>query len=126
MRSEPEPMETTRTQTVKVAIYNQTYNLRADGNAEYIQQLAAYVDRHMREIASKTLTVDSLKVAILAALLIADELHQMKQRYEQLDAQLAQRSAEAGELLDQVLKNYRSGDRRAGDMSDAASELRHP
>jgi len=126
MRSEPEPMETTRTQTVKVEIYNQTYNLRADGNAEYIQQLAAYVDRHMREIASKTLTVDSLKVAILAALLIADELHQMKQRYEQLDAQLAQRSAEAGELLDQVLKNYRSGDRRVGDTSDVASELRHP
>ncbi len=100
-------MDQTQTQSVKVEIYNQTYNIRGNGDSEYIIRLADYVDRRMREIASTTLTVDSLKVAILAALHIADELHQMKQRYEQLDVQLAQRSAEAGELLDQVLKTYR-------------------
>jgi len=113
-------METTQTQTVKVEIYNQTYNLRADGNNEYIAQLAEYVDRRMREIASTTLTVDSLKVAILAALYIADELYQLKRRYEQLDAQLAQRSAEAGELLDQVLKSYRLDTRKPDGLSEAA------
>lgn len=100
-------MDQAQTQSIKVEIYNQTYNIRGNGDSEYIVQLAEYVDRRMREIASATMTVDSLKVAILAALHIADELHQMKQRYEQLDAQLAQRSAEAGELLDQVLKSYR-------------------
>ena len=58
----------------------------------------------MREISSGTLTVDSLKVAILAALHIADELHRLKQTYEQADAQLATRSAECAEMLDRLLK----------------------
>ncbi len=58
----------------------------------------------MREISSGTLTVDSLKVAILAALHIADEFHQLKIQQEQSDAQLASRSAECSEMLDRVLK----------------------
>jgi cell division protein ZapA len=113
-------MDSTQTQSVKVEIYNQTYNIRGDGNSDYIVQLAELVDRRMREIASATLTVDSLKVAILAALQIADELQQMRRRYEQLDVQLAQRSAEAGELLDQVLKSYRSLERRLDGPLDAS------
>mgnify|MGYP001332560714 CR=1 FL=1 len=91
-------------QSIRVEIYNQTYNIRSDGDNEYIMRLAEYVDRKMREIASGTLTVDSLKVAILAALHIADELHQLKRQQEQTDAQLASRSAECAEMLDRVLK----------------------
>jgi cell division protein ZapA len=93
------------TQNVRVEIYNQTYNIRGDGNSEYIIQLADYVDRRMREVASATLTVDSLKVAILAALYIADELHQLKKRYEQMDAQVSQKTTEYGDLIDQILKS---------------------
>jgi cell division protein ZapA len=58
----------------------------------------------MREISSGTLTVDSLKVAILAALHVADELHRLKNVHEQADAQLATRSAECAEMLDKLLK----------------------
>ena len=65
---------TTSSPTIRVEIYNQTYNIRSDGDTEYIIQLAEFVDSRMREISSGTLTVDSLKVAILAALHIADEL----------------------------------------------------
>ena len=91
-------------QSIRVEIYNQTYNIRSDGDNEYIMQLAEYVDGKMREISSGTLTVDSLKVAILAALHIADEFHQLKTSQEQTDAQLASRSAECAEMLDRVLK----------------------
>jgi cell division protein ZapA len=99
-------METTTTAapTIRVEIYNQTYNIRSDGDSEYLMQLADFVDGRMREISSGTLTVDSLKVAILAALHIADELHRMKQTYEQADSQLATRSAECAEMLDRLLK----------------------
>jgi cell division protein ZapA len=99
-------METTTTSapTIRVEIYNQTYNIRSDGDSEYLMQLADFVDARMREISSGTLTVDSLKVAILAALHIADELHRMKQTYEQADSQLATRSAECAEMLDRLLK----------------------
>jgi cell division protein ZapA len=91
-------------QSIRVEIYNQTYNIRSDGDNEYIMRLAEYVDSKMREISSGTLTVDSLKVAILAALHIADEFHQLKSHQEQSDAQLASRSAECAEMLDRVLK----------------------
>jgi cell division protein ZapA len=97
-------MEATSSPTIRVEIYNQTYNIRSDGDTEYIIQLAEFVDSRMREISSGTLTVDSLKVAILAALHIADELHRLKHMHEQADSQLAARSAECAEMLDRLLK----------------------
>lgn len=92
-------------QTIRVEIYNQTYSIRSDGDNEYIQELAEYVDRKMREISSGTLTVDSLKVAILAALHIADEFYQLRHSQAQTDSQLATRSSECSEMLDKLLKN---------------------
>ncbi|CAN5728403.1 cell division protein ZapA [soil metagenome] len=100
-RPDPESAE----QTIRVEIYNQNYSIRSDGDNEYIHRLAEYVDGKMRDISSGTLTVDSLKVAILAALHIADEFHQLKNQQQQVDAQLASRSAECTELLDRVLKH---------------------
>ena len=97
-------MDAASTPTIRVEIYNQTYNIRSDGDSEYITQLAEFVDARMREISSGTLTVDSLKVAILAALHIADELHRLKRLHEQADSQLASRSTECAEMLDRLLK----------------------
>jgi len=94
--------------TIKVEIYDQAYTVRSDGDPEYLKQLAEYVDQRMREISSGTLTVDSRKVAILAALYIADELHQLRRAHEQADEQLATRSSECSELLDRLLKTPRS------------------
>src|SRR5215212_11879108 len=91
-------------QSIRVEIYNQNYSIRSDGDNEYIMDLADYVDGKMRDIASGTLTVDSLKVAILAALHIADEYHQLKNAQAQTDAQLGSRSSECAEMLDRILK----------------------
>ena len=60
----------TEEKSLRVEIYNQTYSIRSDGDNQYILNLADYVDKKMRDISSGTLTVDSLKVAILAALLL--------------------------------------------------------
>lgn len=92
-------------QTIRVEIYNQTYSIRSDGDNEYIQTLAEYVDGKMREISSGTMTVDSLKVAILAALHIADEFYQLKLTQTNIDTQLATRSSECSEMLDKLLKH---------------------
>jgi len=92
-------------QSIQVEIYNQSYSIRSDGDNEYVVRLAEYVDSKMREIASGTLTADSLKVAILASLYIADEYHRLKQQLTQSDELLASRSAECTEMLDRVLKN---------------------
>ncbi len=92
------------TQTVEVRIYGQVYNIRGDGNSAYISELAAYVDRKMREVMSSTHTVDSLRVAILSALNIADELFQANRRLEQLDAVVGERSSDYANLIDSVLR----------------------
>lgn len=56
-----------------VTIYGRTYQLRGGGEADYLRQLAARVDAKMRDVAAATGTADTLKVAILAALNLADE-----------------------------------------------------
>src|ERR1700744_854090 len=71
------------TQFVTVDIYDQTYRLRGQDPA-YIQQLAEIVDTKMRAVAAQGKSVDSLRVAVLAALNIADELSTMEQRYNTL------------------------------------------
>jgi len=66
-------MERPSSHLIQVEIFGQSYNLRGEGDSSYLQELAGFVDRRMREVADATGTVDSLKVAILAALNIADE-----------------------------------------------------
>ena len=63
---------------VKVQIFGQTYTIRGELDERYVQKLAAYVDAKMSAIADVTTTVDTQKVAVLAALAIADELHTMR------------------------------------------------
>jgi cell division protein ZapA len=76
---------------VKIEIYDQAYNVNADQNEEHLQALAAYVDAKMREVASATRIVDSLKVAVLASLNIADELFMLRERQQEIDGPLRQR-----------------------------------
>jgi len=65
-------LATRAAEPVKVEIYDQVYNLRGT-DAEYISKLAEYVDTKMRTVAEQTATIDSLRLAVLAALNIADE-----------------------------------------------------
>ena len=60
-----------------VTIYGKTYHLRGD-DPGYLHQLAREVDQRMREVAEATGTADTLNVAILAALNIADECLQAR------------------------------------------------
>jgi cell division protein ZapA len=98
-------MSNSPTQTIKVVIYNQTYNLRSGHDPAYIQELASFVDQRMNEIARATMTVDSLRVAILAALQIADELYQTRRQIKETEREIAERSARYAELLDQFLRS---------------------
>jgi|SRR5689334_3599191 cell division protein ZapA len=67
--------------SVQVEIFGQFYNVRADGDPESIRELARFVDGKMREIAERAPTVDPQKIAILAALNIADELFRNRERH---------------------------------------------
>lgn len=90
--------------TIRVEIYDQTYNLRGVEDEEYIRELAAYVDAKMREISEATHTVDSLRVAVLTALHIADELHSERGRPGETNEELRRRAGRCLELIDSALK----------------------
>jgi cell division protein ZapA len=92
-------------QSIRVVIYDQEYFMRGDLNREYIEKLAQYLDGKMRSIAERTRTVDTLRVAMLAALNVADEYHQMKARYEEVAQQMDQKVGEYSDALDKILKD---------------------
>lgn len=115
--------DTSSATSIRIEIYNQTYSIRSiDGDSEYIMRLAEYVDGKMREISSKTLTVDSLKVAILAALQVADEFHRLKNLHEKADEELASRSAECAEMLDRLLKAKATEEQQAEEQANAVTQ----
>jgi len=88
---------------LKIEIFDQSYNLNTDGNEEYIQELAAYVDGKMREVAEATRMADSLKVAVLAALNIADELHSLREGQQRLEGPIRQRVEKCVAIVEKAL-----------------------
>jgi cell division protein ZapA len=90
---------------VKIDIYDQSYNVNAEQNIEYVTELAAYVDLKMREVAEATRTVDSLKVAVLAALNIADELFAVRERQQQIEGPLRKRVENCVALVEKAIEH---------------------
>jgi cell division protein ZapA len=64
---------------VHVEIFGLTYTVRAGADAGYVEKLASYVDEKMREVSRGSGAVDSVRVAVLAALNIADECFRQKE-----------------------------------------------
>ena len=90
-------------QVTAVKIFNQTYQVSSGGDPEYVKQLARYVDQVMTEVFENTSAVDSLKVAVLAALNIADERFAARQQLETLDDTVTEKSEEMITLLDPLV-----------------------
>jgi len=92
--------------SVRVEIYDQTYQLRGS-DPEYIGKLAEYVDTKMRVISQQASTVDSLRVAVLAALNIADEYLILKSKYDSIASDYHSRAEQLSGALDEVLEEAR-------------------
>ena len=97
------------TTSVSVDIYDQTYHLRAS-DTDYVQKLAAMVDGKMRAVSANGNTVDSLRVAVLAALNIADELLRLQEQTRDLRGSMSEtqttlrsRANSLSGLLDSIL-----------------------
>ena len=108
------------TEPISVSIYDQVYHLRGT-DPTYIQHLAELVDSKMRAVSAHGGTVDSLRVAVLASLNIADELECLRERYAELAGSVTQtqttmrsRSASLAGMLDEVFDEVDAPVRRAG------------
>jgi cell division protein ZapA len=87
--------------TTEVEIFGTVYHVRGNDDEKHLQELAAAVDRKMREIADQTATVETVKIAILAALNLADELFQAKRTRDGERVEIQERMvALTGELND--------------------------
>jgi len=69
---------------VHVEIFGQTYAVQAGGEPGYVEQLAGFVDGQMREVSRAAGAVDSVRIAVLAALNIADELFRARGKADEV------------------------------------------
>ncbi len=100
---------------VVVDIYDQVYQLRGT-DPQHIERLAGIVDAKMRAVSAHGATVDSLRVAVLAALNIADELMTLRARFDAVTGSLSQaqnnvrtRTGSLAGMLDEVLEERKAG-----------------
>lgn len=90
---------------MKIEIFDQTYNVQADGDEAYLRELAAFVDQKMRTVADATRQVDSMRVAVLSALNIADELFTLRKHQHELEGPFRQRIEKCVNLVEKALEN---------------------
>jgi cell division protein ZapA len=88
---------------IPVEIHGQRYPIRSTLDPEYVARLAAYVDEKLRAAADATPTSDSVRLAVLTALNIADELFRCRAVTNARNGELAARAGELERLLDRLL-----------------------
>ncbi len=85
---------------VHVKIYDREYTLRTSGDADRLRFLCACLDKKMREAAAASGSVDTLRVAVLAALSLADELYRSQEALQKMDDTVGRRSLACVTMLD--------------------------
>jgi cell division protein ZapA len=90
--------------TVQVEIFGEVYTVRGSDENGYLQELADLVDRKMREVAEHV-KGDTARIAILAALNLADELFQIQSRQEGERVEIREKVAALTEELTHALES---------------------
>jgi len=89
----------TKKHSVKVMIGGEEYTVRSDLPPEYTREVAAYVDRALKQVLSQGPIVETHKAAILAALDITNELFQARKGEREVAARLAALADDLARLL---------------------------
>ncbi len=85
---------------VNVKIFGQEFTIKGEDSPAYVESLAQFVDKKMREVASASSVITSHKVAMLTAINIADELFRLRKELEDKDQQVRSKAADLIGLLD--------------------------
>jgi cell division protein ZapA len=88
---------------VSVEIHGLRYPIRSALEPSYVAELATYVDAKMQAAADETVTGDSVKVAVLAALNIADEYFRSREHDDASVDEVARRVESIEALLDRAI-----------------------
>ena len=90
--------------SVRVKIYDRDYTLRTQGDPERLRSVCADLDKRMREIAASSGAVDTFKVAVLAAISLADDLQRCRDELHRFDESVGKRSLACVTMLDRIFK----------------------
>lgn len=94
---------------VSVEIHGLRYPIRSTLEASYVAELATYVDAKMHAAADETATGDSVKIAVLAALNIADEYFRSREHDHAAGDDASRRVADIEALIDRAISVARAG-----------------
>jgi len=86
----------------EVNIFGQTYHVQGEGDTEQAREAAALVDEKMNLIASQVRSPDRFRVAVLAALHLADEYLTARRQLAGIEQDVARRSEQIAALLDKL------------------------
>jgi cell division protein ZapA len=89
---------------IEVEIFGQTFTVNSEDDEKYVTQLASYVDQRMRQIGGTAKTAVPLRVAIMAAMSIADEYHKVSRREAEIEQEAVRLSSVLLERLEQSEK----------------------
>jgi len=92
-----------RNEVTRVNIFGREYTIRGAGSPAYIAEIAHYVDMKMRQMTDNATMASTAKVAIFAALNIADELYQKRDNYEELEESQSSELTHLADRIEQVL-----------------------
>lgn len=95
-------------QVVHVDIHGQRYAVRSDLDPQYVAELAAFLDDRMRAAARELASADPLRIAVIAALNIADELRRARLDASSAEGQLRLRAEQLEQIVDTVLDQART------------------
>ncbi|MCF7803598.1 MAG: cell division protein ZapA [Candidatus Marinimicrobia bacterium] len=92
---------------VHLKIFGEEYTVKSKADEDYLQTVASYVDRHMREISENLpASQPMLRIAILAAMNISDEVFEMREQLDKLEQAHESKAKELTSKIDEVLTKY--------------------
>jgi cell division protein ZapA len=88
---------------VQVDVQGQKYSVRSELEPSYIAEIANYVDQKMQLAASQLTTADATRVAVIAALNLADEVFRARAARAGVEQQVLTRTAAIERMVDEAL-----------------------
>ncbi len=95
--------EQPKVSSVRVRIYDREYAFRTTGDPERLEALCASLDNRMRELAKSSGAVDTLKLAVLVALSLADDMQKIQEELKKFDESVSRRSLACSSMLDRII-----------------------
>jgi cell division protein ZapA len=92
---------------IEIEIFDQKFRIKVKGaeDEKYVSHLTSYVDKKMRKVAVKSKSNDTVKIAVLAALNIADEFFLSQKKLDKLNEAIGQMEKEIESMEERILRN---------------------